>query len=302
MSNKSYREESLFINFNGTDRLHLRRFWSDEQGIPVMLMHGSIENGRIFYSASGKGLAPFLARHGYDVFVPDLRGRGLSTPPVKRHASYGVFESITEEIPSFLNLIAEIKGHRPMHWMAHSWGGILLLCHFARFQPAGSPVLSMTFFGTKRRISIFSVKKLLLANGVYGFLFPVIGKLKGFVDVKMLLSRSDNESVKTNRQTWDWVRKKDWIEEDGFNYRQALNKVMLPPVYYLAGAADDVLGHPKDVQALIKETGIHQMSRFSLLSKQHGNLHNYDHISLLTHPDAVRDHFQEVLTWMKQHE
>ncbi|HYX81614.1 MAG TPA: alpha/beta fold hydrolase, partial [Gemmatimonadales bacterium] len=77
--------------------LVMQRFVADGARDVVFMLHGSIENGRVFYSASGKGLAPYLAQHGFDVFVPDLRGRGASTPHVGRHSSYGQTEIIVEE-------------------------------------------------------------------------------------------------------------------------------------------------------------------------------------------------------------
>src|SRR5215203_377312 len=108
-SSAIFREESIFIPFRAGEQLHMKRFFTGENDPPVFMLHGSIENGRIFYSASGKGLAPFLASNGYDVFVADLRGRGLSTPSINRHSTYGVHESIMEEIPVFLNKIRELK-------------------------------------------------------------------------------------------------------------------------------------------------------------------------------------------------
>lgn len=302
MNPAPYREMSLFISCGISDRLHLKRFCGNEKGIPILLLHGSIENGRIFYSASGKGLAPYLASLGYDVFIPDLRGKGLSTPSINRKSSYGVFETITEEIPLFLEKIKELKGDQPMHWMAHSWGGVLLLCYYARYLASNGNVLSITFFGTKRRISIRSVRKFMMADVIYGFLFLLIGKIKGYVDAGMIVKGSDNETLKTNRQTWHWVKDKKWIDQDGFNYGRVLPGISLPPAMYIAGLADDVLGHPTDVQLLMQETGSQQINVFYLASKKNGNLHNYGHINLLTHPDAVHDHFPEVITWLRKNE
>src|SRR5258706_5010461 len=127
-----YSEESFFIPFHSTEQLHLKRFCGNENGPIAFLLHGSIENGRIFYSRSGKGLAPFLAKNGYDVFVADLRGRGESTPPIGKQSDYGLTESIAEEIPAFLNEIKRLRGDAPQYWMAPSWGGILMLCFLAR--------------------------------------------------------------------------------------------------------------------------------------------------------------------------
>ena len=266
------------------------------------MLHGSIENGKIFYSSSGKGLAPFLASNGFDVFVPDLRGRGLSTPSIHRSSGYGVYESIVEEIPIFIDKIRELKGSQSMQWVAHSWGGVLVLCYYARFQSHASFVASMVFFGTKRRIVTHSIKRYLMVEGVYGLLFSIIGFIKGFVDAKMISVGSDNETLKANRETWRWITKNSWKDEDGFDYKRVLPGITLPPVLYITGANDDVLGNPKDVELLMNETGTHQRHEFYLASKKNGNLHNYDHINLLTHHDAVNDHFQMVIEWMQKHD
>ncbi len=58
------------------------------------MLHGAVENGKIFYSDSGRGLAPFLARRGFDVYVGDLRGRGESRPHISRSSRYGQTEAI----------------------------------------------------------------------------------------------------------------------------------------------------------------------------------------------------------------
>lgn len=74
-------------------QLHMRRFFREDldtsRAESILMLHGAIENGRIFYrggertdvnAVNRKGLAPFLAAHGFDVFVGELRGRGLSKP------------------------------------------------------------------------------------------------------------------------------------------------------------------------------------------------------------------------------
>ena len=137
--------------------MHARRCFpkTDRLGAPVLLVHGAIENSRIFYSESGKGLAPFLARHGFDTYSADLRGRGLSEPRISRRSRHGQFESITEEIPAYIEMIRARRGaDTPQLWMAHSWGGVLLLAVLARFPEYRKLVSGIVFFGTKRSIHV----------------------------------------------------------------------------------------------------------------------------------------------------
>jgi len=298
ISAKSYTEKSLFIPLNGTDRLHLKRFCGGEKGPVAFLLHGSIENGKIFYSSSGKGFAPYLASLGFDVFIADLRGRGQSTPPIGRNSDYGLTESINEELPAFINEIKRIRGDVPQHWIAHSWGGILLLCYYAR-NPKAAKISSMVFFATKRRITVKGWKKFWILNVSYNLLFRLVIALRGFVETKWFRAGSDNETAKARQQTYDWVTKEEWKGEDGFDYAKTLQNMKLPPILFLAGTNDEVLGHHSDVKLLMEE--IQQSnSEFYLAGKSSGNLHDYDHISLLTYHDAPKDHFPYVVQWMQK--
>ena len=54
-------QQSLFIPC-GAHQLHVRHIQPRVavHGEPILMVHGAIENGRIFYTESGKGLACFL--------------------------------------------------------------------------------------------------------------------------------------------------------------------------------------------------------------------------------------------------
>lgn len=321
------QQESIFIPV-GKHQLHMKRFCRNPAGQPVWMVHGSIEDGRIFYSSKGKGLAPFLAAHGYDVFVADLRGRGKSTPPINKYSQWGLSENLREDFPAYIEKIREIKGAQPQHWMAHSWGGVLQLAYLARYQskaanstgvPAtGMPAIglpstgvpaigllstgvpaSITFFGTKRRINTFSLGKLLKVDIVWNHFSKFLIRKYGYLPGKKFGIGSESESALSHQETQQWVVEKDWRDwRDGFDYREALQHMELPPILSLTGAHDKVLGHPEDVRALIRETGS-SAARVQVVGKAEGFMHDYDHINLLTHPDVPKDHFRLVLEWLE---
>ncbi|WP_373282118.1 alpha/beta fold hydrolase [Chitinimonas koreensis] len=88
------------------------------------MVHGAIANARTFYSERGKGLGPWLARRGYDVYVLDLRGRGASLPKIDRRARHGQTESIRDDLPAALAEIVRLRGESvALHLVAHSWAG-----------------------------------------------------------------------------------------------------------------------------------------------------------------------------------
>ena len=293
------KQESLYIPVTDTDKLHLRRINTNAQGPPVLLVHGSIENGKIFYTKSGKGLAPYLATHGYDVFVADLRGRGKSTPAISRFSEFGLSHTLQEDFPAIIRKIKELKGDVPQYWAAHSWGGVLMLAYLARpTEPV--KVQAIAFFGSKRRISIQSLKKFLMVDVVWNWTSKVVIAGMGWLPAQHMRIGSDSETRLTHRQTHDWVVQKKWLDwHDSFDYAAALQKMELPATLYLTGIKDDVLGHPVDVKLLMQETGC-QNCEFKVLGKANGNLHDYGHIDILTHPDARKDHFPLVLEWFEK--
>ena len=265
------------------------------------MLHGAIENGRIFYSGSGRGLAPYLARNGFDVYVADLRGRGRSTPPIDRNSRFGQTEAITEDIPAFIEAIRGLRGVIPQHWVAHSWGGVLFTSVLARFPEYIKNVSSLVYFGSKRTIRVWNIHRVIKAELVWKLACPLICRIAGFLPARQLRIGSDSETTKSYRQSAAWVRHSAWVDsDDGFDYGEAVKKLALPPIWYIAAENDHALGHPHDVRAFMDSTGC-QERQYTILSRRNGNRHDYDHISMLTHQDAVHDHFPEVLEWLRQH-
>jgi len=297
---RPFVEESIFIPVNEVDQLHLKRFYSNPDGIPLFLIHGSIENGKIFYSSSGKGLAPYLAREGFDVFVVDLRGRGSSTPKIDKNAMHGLTNTMEEDIPAVVKKIKEIKGDVPQHWISHSWGGVSLLGYLAKNSQEIN-IKSIVFFAAKRHISIKTFHKFYLIN----FLWNIMGTFavwrNGYLPAVRISMGSDNESARCYKETNDWVFQSDWLDwRDQFDYAAALQKIDLPPILSVTGAGDKVLGHPTDCKYFLNEVKPKDYE-FKILGKKAGNLQDYDHINILTHPDAAKDQFPMAKEWILGH-
>lgn len=289
----------LFHSFAGEEIAVHRFHRGDSTYPPVLLIHGSIESGKIFFSASGKGFAPYLAQQGFDVFVADLRGKGSSLPAVSKKSKASQTDTITGEIPFLVEKIKEITGKNELHFGAHSWGGVLLLSAYALFYPEWH-IKSMIFFGTKRRIGIRNWNKFLIIDMGWCLIGILSSWLYGYLPAKKLKMGSDDEPKKFYRQVNKWVYSKKWIDpETKFNYREKLKQLHLPPIHFFTGKNDKLLGHPDDVHRLAMETG--QIEHIHILSKANGNLHDYNHINILTHGDAVNDHFPVVAALYKQY-
>jgi pimeloyl-ACP methyl ester carboxylesterase len=293
--------ESIMVPVAEGERLHMKRIWREPPGPPVLMLHGAIENSRIFYSESGKRLGPFLARQGYDVYAADLRGRGGSLPHVSGASTFGQTEAITQDIPAFMERIAAIRGGERQHWIAHSWGGVLMNSHLVRFPEHIPRVRSLTYFGTKRGIRAVNLQRVIQISLFWNIIARLIVMRKGYLPASSVGFGlgSDDESRKSHLHCVIWAGRGRWVDpDDGFDYGIAAGKVALPPALYMAAAGDACLGHPEDVRRFMEESG-HSGGRFVLLGRRYGSLHDYDHLSMVTHPDAFSDHFPAVLRWLE---
>lgn len=296
------RYQSLFLD-EDSHQLHLMHISQPgHQGIPILMIHGMVEDGRIFYHKSGKGLGSYMAQQGYDVYIADLRGIGQSTPKVSKHSLHGQTETIQQDIPALIQFVLQHSGHKRLHLMAHSWGGVYLNSSLLFKPELISQVLSSTFFGSKRTVRANTFERYLKISLVWNRLSLVASKRTGYLEAIKYKLGSENESHKTHRQCVGWVQNDAWVDsDDGFDYGAAAKNTVLPNTLHIAAIRDISMGHRFDVKAFMKESGPHK-AEYKLLAKKHGNQLDYDHINMLTAKECVKDHFPEILNWIKKQE
>jgi predicted alpha/beta hydrolase len=206
---------------------------------------------------------------------------------------------ILRDLPALIGAVSALRGGSPLHCLAHSWGGVLLSSALLRLAELRPLVLSLTYFGSKRRVRARTLERLLKVDLVWGLLCPLAVALHGYLPARRLGIGSEDESGPYLAQCLRWVRQDAWVDPaDGFDYGEAARRVLLPPTWYLAAKRDGALGHPADVRDFMDSLRSRE-SRYTLLSRAGGNLHDYDHIDMLTHPDARIDHFPGVASWLE---
>ncbi len=119
----------------------------DVRGVPVVLLHGSFSNRRFWYSPKGIGLGAFLARAGFDVWIPEMRGHGLSarnqTYKHNRVADYARYD-----LPAIAAFVSEQSGQAP-HWIGHSLGGTTLAAALGGHYIGAGQAASAAMFGSQ---------------------------------------------------------------------------------------------------------------------------------------------------------
>lgn len=100
------------------------KYQGGPQGKPVLVLaHGSATAGRESFDLKVPGhpeysLMDFLARRGFDVFAPDMRGFGSSTRP-EGHIST---EQAAGDLNDVVDFICKLRGVTQVHLLAWSWG------------------------------------------------------------------------------------------------------------------------------------------------------------------------------------
>lgn len=302
--------ESHFIPSANEHQLHLMEIFNDgnttssQQGV-VLMVHGMIEDGRIFYHPSGKGLGSYLAQQGYRVFVADLRGIGRSYPAIGKNSEHGQTETIVEDLPLLINHCIGESNDSRIHLISHSWGGVFINSCLVRFPELAAKIYSAVHFGSKRNVRAKTFDRILRIEIVWKHVATRLAKKFGYLPAIKYKFGSNNETQKTLLQTIDWIIKDEWIDtDDGFDYQQAADKLEaeqgLPPSLYYAAPKDYSLGHHKDVSRFMQQSGT-KNAKYHMLNKKNGHLKDYDHLDMLTAPEGINDHFPKVLGWMRTH-
>ncbi|WP_271408223.1 alpha/beta fold hydrolase [Pseudomonas sp. Q1-7] len=117
------------------------------RGVPVILVHGSFSNRRFWYSPKGLGLGPYLARVGFDVWIAEMRGHGLS-PRNQRYRRNCVADYARYDLPAIAAFVREQNGRVP-HWVGHSLGGTTLAAALGGHYLGEENVASAALFGTQ---------------------------------------------------------------------------------------------------------------------------------------------------------
>ena len=99
------QHQKYFLKITDKETICLHRFFINSESTPVFMLHGAMENSKIFHSKSKKGFAPYLAKNGFDVFTVDMRGKGESTPKVSQKTKQSQTDQILEDLPLCISKI-----------------------------------------------------------------------------------------------------------------------------------------------------------------------------------------------------
>jgi pimeloyl-ACP methyl ester carboxylesterase len=288
------------------------------RGPAVMLLHGMGSNRRAFHMPE-RSVARWLSARGFDCYVPELRGSGLSE---RRALNWDFDDHLEWDLPAVIDRILEASGEQELHWVGHSMGGHAALCYGILHPDA--PIKSVVALGTALdyRIGASSFSMLLKAEVLlarlpavpYGRLArifaPLSGRLipapldpftawKSNIDVD-ILRRSYAASFETVPMTLlrnlaqafshRGLRTRDWRtyfidEADSFRF----------PLKLICGSRDATVS-----VAAVRDTAARLPGPVELriCGLEHGDTDEYGHWDLLVGKRADVEIWPEVASWV----
>lgn len=267
----------------------LGRASAEPAGEPVILIHGSFSNRRFWYSPRGLGAGAHLAREGFDVWIAEMRGHGLS--PRNHNYRYNrVADYAREDLPAIADFVREQSGQTP-HWVGHSLGGATLAAALGAGSLRADQVASVALFGTQVSQLHWSLK-IPPVQWVLALLLRRFDYLSG----ARLKRGPEDEPIGVALESLRWHGLFGRFRDADGDWWQGLSDVTGPVL--AVSAAGDQSDPPQPCQALLEQLA-HAERHWLCLSRERGFSEDFGHIEMLVSRAAQEEVWPLLVHWLR---
>ncbi|PAV49774.1 alpha/beta hydrolase [Pseudomonas sp. HAR-UPW-AIA-41] len=261
---------------------------SGDLGEPVVLLHGSFSNRRFWCSPLGIGAGAHLARQGFDVWILELRGHGLS-PRNRDYTKNRVSQYVRYDLPAVAAFVQEQNGLVP-HWVGHSLGGIVLAAALGGGYLDEASAASAALFGSQISRIYWPLK-----------VPPVewAGRLllKGFDQVSgsRLKRGPEDEPIGLVKESLRWHGLFGRFGDSERDWWAGLADVRVPLL--AAAGAGDTQDPAWACRKLFEQFGSAQ-KEYHCLGKADGFSQDYGHVDMLVSKGAQKEVWPLLAAWL----
>jgi pimeloyl-ACP methyl ester carboxylesterase len=264
--------------------LALTRYASDvTHVVPVLLTHGTFSNGSLC-----SRLAVYLAQHGFDCWVLDLRGHGASqhdafTPDFE---AFGLLD-----VPAAIRAVRPHGGRGEVFLIGHSAGGLAFLMHLARRPAAQREVAGVITLASQATGAYTTWRGWAAGHGVQ-LGTALLGRSAG----RAWRLGPEDERKGVFDAWFRWNRTRRWTGTDGFDYMMALAQ-MTVPTWCLAGAGDLAIAPIEGCRRVYEAIGS-PGKRWTLCGKAEGFSEDFGHARIIASRAAQREIWPRLKDWL----
>ncbi|MDU9412115.1 alpha/beta fold hydrolase [Pseudomonas sp. zfem005] len=260
----------------------------EQRGVPVVLLHGSFSNRRFWYSPKCLGLGPHLARAGFDVWIAEMRGHGLS-PRNQDYRRNRVADYARYDLPAIAAFVHEQAGQVP-HWIGHSLGGITLAAALGGHYLGEEEAASVALFGSQISRVYWPLKVPPVEWGGR-FLLKRLAVLSG----PGLKRGPEDEPIGIGLESLRWHGLFGRFGDAERDWWKGLAEVRVPVL--AVGAAGDLQDPAWACRKLLEQFGS-ETRQFLCLSRENGFADDYGHIEMLVSKHAQQEVWPLVEHWL----
>lgn len=261
----------------------------EPSGTPVILLHGGFSNRRFWYSANGAGLGPYLVKQGFDVWLAEMRGHGLS-PKNQHYRANTLADYARFDLPAINQFVTEVTHKRP-HWLGHSLGGTTLAAALAGQYLKADELASVTLCASQVSRRYLSLR-----------IPPVQWAIKAWLRKKPSIA-----GYRYNRGPED---EPEGLVREALNMHglfgrfggkhgdwwQGLTEVTVPAL--VIAAKHDKQDPAWACKALFDQFASPHKT-YLCLGKAYGHQHNYGHVDMLVSKAAEQEVWPMIAHWLK---
>jgi len=327
------QDETSYLLTDDGWRLAVHRYRPESavRGHPVILCHGMISNRYTFDLPAAASLARFLKENGRDVWVPELRGSGMSAKPGLFRSdvpySWQFEDLLRRDLPAVIRHVLARTGAPALHWVGHSMGGLLIEAHMAANDDphlaSATVIASPCDFSKVRNESFQHLLRLKWLLKLYPiFPLPFVGRFL-IPFAHRLWNHSTGPFYPPNIEPQTARRvialasesitsKKLWLEagaylgsglvapDTGRGYMEGLSNSRVP-LMALAGSRDEMAPEPA-VRPACETNGNPVERKCMTFGKTAGCGEDYGHVDLLVGKRVESEVFPVVLRWLETHD
>lgn len=258
------------------------------RGVPVILLHGSFTNRRFWFSPKGIGFGAHLARAGFDVWIPEMRGHGLS-PRNSDYRRNRVADYARYDLPAIADFVIEQTGQVP-HWMGHSLGGVTLAAAVGGGHLDQRRAASLAMLGSQVSRMHLALKVPFVEWGGH-LLLSCLPHLSG----ERLRQGPEDEPIGVAREALRWHGLFGRFRSGGEDWWQGLATVRVPVL--AVSAEGDRQDPPAACDRLLRQFGSATREHLCL-GPRNGFSSPFGHVEMLISKAAQREVWPLLVDWL----
>jgi pimeloyl-ACP methyl ester carboxylesterase len=260
------------------------------RGVPVILLPGSFSNRRFWYSPKAIGVGPYLARAGFDVWIAEMRGHGLS-PRNRDYQRNTVADYARYDLPALGAFVFE-QNPQAAHWLGHSLGGVTLAATLGGKHLDQSRVASAVLFGSQVS-RVYWPLKIPPVEWAGRLVLKRMGGLSG----TRLKRGPEDEPVSLAIETLRWHGLFGRFGDAEQDWWAGLREVQVPVM--AVAAQGDQQDPPWACEKMLKQFGS-SLSEYLCLGKKRGFSSDFGHVEMLISKEAQREVWPLISQWLRK--